>query len=520
MHTQEPVLVQLTQGDSVVAGSTRSRFVRSSGADFGSVLIASFVIVVAAVVCALSSSRFQHWFLIPVSLCGILIGIDAVEWLRGRVDLYDPAGIVGLLGVHYFFVAPLLHVGWDTWMDLSPPPDWRDWLGYMGILNAAGLILYRLARRFFKPKKNASGVLWQIDKGKFRRILPIFVIVSAVAQTLVYARFGGISGYMESRISSPESFVGLGWIFMISESAPILLAFFIVVNMQQRKISWTGASLALVVLFGVQMYFGGLRGSRSETVQLLFWVLGCIHFLIRPVPRRLVYPGFVFLIAFLYFYAFYKAMGKDAGEAITASQEDRAYLAQQKHKTFRGLVLWDMARADLQAYILYRLMNDGKDFDYAKGRTYLGSIAIWIPRIILPERPDTKLKEGTEIQYGSGYDPNNVSSHVYGMSAEAMLNFGPFAAPLIYGIFGLFIGWFKRAIDGLAPQDARFLLVPLGVYMCLGFLLGDSDNNAFGLAKNGLMPFLVVFLCSVRHRFRIGYRPVDDYARNAPEYAQ
>jgi hypothetical protein len=503
---QEPLEAEMKRGSSLV----------EDRADFGSVLIASFSVAVVAAVCALSSSQFQHWFLIPVSVCGVLIGIDAVEWLRGRLDLYDPIGIVGLLGVHYFFVAPLLHVAWDTWMDLSPPPDWRDWLGYMGILNAIGLVLYRLARRIFKTKPKTAGMLWRIDKGRFRKVLPVFIIVSAIAQTLVYARFGGISGYMDSRISDPESFVGLGWIFMISESAPILIAFFIVVNMQQRKINWSRASLALVALFAVQMYFGGLRGSRSETVQLLFWVLGCIHFLIRPVPRRLVYPGFAFLMAFLYFYAFYKAMGKDATEAITASPEDRMYLAQQKHKTFRGLVLFDMARADLQAYILYRLMNDGKDFDYAKGRTYLGSIAIWIPRVILPERPYTKLKEGTEIQYGSGYDPENNSSHVYGMAAEAMLNFGPIAAPLTYAAFGLFIGWFKRQIDGLAPQDARFLLVPLGVYMCLGVLLGDSDNNAFGLAKNGLMPFLVVLMCSVRHKFHIEYRSIDAIPQEIP----
>ena len=197
--------------------------------------IATFVIVAVSGIVALSSSRFQHWFLIPIALCGVLIGIDAVEWLRGRLDLYDPIGMVGLLGVHYFFIAPLLHVGWDTWMDLPPPPDWREWLGYMGILNAFGLVLYRLGRRVFKAKLNSSGVLWRMDKTRFRLVLPIFILVSAVAQTLVYARFGGISGYMESRISDPDSFVGLGSIFMISESAPILIAFFIIVNMQQKK---------------------------------------------------------------------------------------------------------------------------------------------------------------------------------------------------------------------------------------------------------------------------------------------
>jgi hypothetical protein len=82
------------------------------------------------------------------------------------------------------------------------------------------------------------------------------------------------------------------------------------------------------------------------------------------------------------------------------------------------------------------------------------------------------------------------------------LNFGPLAAPLSYAAFGLFIGWFQRAIHRLRPGDARFLLVPMGVYMCIGMLLGDSDNTAFGLAKNGFMPLLVVAIGSVRVRYR------------------
>jgi hypothetical protein len=47
-------------------------------------------------------------------------------------------------------------------------------------------------------------------------------------------------------------------------------------------------------------------------------------------------------------------------------------------------------------------------------------------------------------------------------------------------------------------------------------LLGDSDNNAFGLAKNGLMPFLVVLMCSVRHKFHIEYRSIDAIPQEIP----
>jgi len=36
------------------------------------------------------------------------------------------------------------------------------------------------------------------------------------------------------------------------------------------------------------------------------------------------------------------------------------------------------------------------------------------------------------------------------------------------------------------------------------------------LAKNGLMPFFVVFLCSIRHRFRMDYRPADLITHEKP----
>jgi len=49
-----------------------------------------------------------HWFLIPVTLCGCLIGTDMVKWICNRLDLYDATGLIALLGYHFFFIAPLL----------------------------------------------------------------------------------------------------------------------------------------------------------------------------------------------------------------------------------------------------------------------------------------------------------------------------------------------------------------------------------------------------------------------------
>ena len=500
---QSPIASATNLGMRISALPPSKRFCQANIGDAGSALLAFFLIAITSLIWMFFSDRLHHWFLIPVSICGVLMTTDALEWVRGHLDLYDSVGIVGLMGVHFFFVAPLLHVQWDSYMTgVAGPPDWRDWLGYMAILNAVGLLGYRLGRQLFTRHTERRTDFWKIDKGKFRIFLPVCLLVSAITQALVYARFGGVSGYIEVRFTDPNAMSGMGWIFMISESAPILTAFFVVVHLQQRKISWIGASIALIGLFLVQLYFGGLRGSRSEAIQLFFWVVGCIHFLIRPVPRRFVYCGCVFLMLFIYFYSFYKSMGKDATQAFSSSAEDREQIAREKHRTPAAILLGDLGRSDVQAYVLYKLRNDIKDFDYAKGRTYLGAASLWIPRWLLPNKPDTKLREGSEIQDGSGYDLESASSRVYGLAGESMLNFGPLAVPFAYAAFGLLVGWFRRAVDRLLPGDARFLLVPLGVYMFLGILAGDSDNVAFGLAKNGLLPFVVITLSSVKLRSR------------------
>jgi hypothetical protein len=379
----------------------------------------------------------------------------------------------------------------------------------MGILNALGLASYQFCYRAFSQRSftGPSKTFWRIDKKNFNTFAPLCLAVAIVLQLWVYARMGGISGYMQSRLDDPNAFKGMGWIFMISESAPILLAFIVVVRLQQRVITWSRTMLALVGLFAVEMIFGGLRGSRSETIELLFWVVGCIHFLIRPVPRKLVYCGCIFLAFFSYFYGFYKTVGTEATEAFSSSAE-RSHLAQTTGRTAHGLVLGDLSRADVQAFILYRLRNDAEDFTYAKGRTYLGALSLFIPRWILPERPETILKEGTEIQAGSGsYVPDvSWSSKVYGLAGESMLNFGFVSVPFIYALFGILVGWFRGQVKRLAPGDARFLLVPFGVFMCASALGADSDNLTFCLAKNGALPFLLVFMCSSKLWLRVPVR--------------
>ena len=87
----------------------------------GSFLASVYFCCLCQVYFLLTSDRVAHWFVIPVVICGVLIGTDGIDWLRGRRDIFDPVGIVGLLGIHVFFLAPAHSTQPGVWYAGSSP---------------------------------------------------------------------------------------------------------------------------------------------------------------------------------------------------------------------------------------------------------------------------------------------------------------------------------------------------------------------------------------------------------------
>lgn len=467
-----------------------------------SIIISIYLCLIIVSIFLFSSDQFFHWFVIPVLFCGVLIGIDMVDWLRNRLDIFDPIGMVGLLGFHFFFLAPLLHVYWDYGMSfVVEPPDWRIWVGGMSIINSIGIMIYRMTRRvaFNHFNKDKKQDFWKIDKRKFAILSGYGLLITGAMQIWVYVQHGGLLGYIISYTERDGSFEGQGWIFMISESFPILLIMVIAVFIRKskHKKTWLLILTILIIFFIARMFFGGLRGSRSNTIWALIWAAGIIHLWVRPFKKKQVFIGLVFIVLFVYVYGFYKSSGMEVTNFIEGA-DARSELTQDPSRSMEAVLLEDFARTNVQSFILYRLITPTRDYEYAWGRTYLGAMSLMIPRSIWPNRPTSKRKEGTEIQQGmSTFNPDSyLSSRVYGLAGEAMLNFGYFAAPFFFLFLGVLVGKVRYWIVKLEQYDSRTLILPFFIIICFLLLVLDLDNFVFVLVKNGAVPMLIIYLSS------------------------
>lgn len=477
-----------------------------------SIVIAFYACLFAALAFILSDpEKFLHWFIVPVTLCGALIGADAVQWLRGRLDTFDPVGLLGLFGLHFFFLAPLLIVAWDYQLLFLPPlDDWRPWLGQMALLNLAGLALYRLARRWVKPPApDRPRRVRQLDNELFFIVLLFALAITFALQLAVYQQFGGLDGYIdayeERYVGETPSFAGFGALFAISESFPYLLMLGYVVWARRKGGGWRAWAVILLVLlafFVIRIFFGGLRGSRSNTLFALFWALVAIHVWLRPVPRRFFYAGVLLALLFMYVMGFYKAVGLDFVEVLQ-NPSAAARLEEETNRTFRAALLSDLSRAEIQPYLLYALADPFTEYRYRWGSTYIGGLFTPVPSALWPAKPPTKVEAGSEAQYGSAsFSQSGTlrSSRVYGLAGEAMLNFTPLAAPFAFVALGLVVGWVRTRFAAWPPDDARRLLLPLLLLLCFIVLTSDSDLVTVFLVQQGLVTFLVIWLSSPRRR--------------------
>ncbi|MGW4462110.1 hypothetical protein [Micromonospora sp. NPDC004704] len=474
----------------------RGRRSGRTGPDTVTWALAGGLVCAVSLVLVILDDRMQHWFVVPVTGCGVLIALDVVACVRRRLDIFDPQSLLGLLGLHFFYLAPILHVTLDHWgLFVNPPTEWRDALGAMAILNLVGLLIYRwLLSLPVRGRHTAWGP--QLNVSRFYLIGSLAVAAGVLAFGFEIVVFGGLSGFLAVMTQGRDALSGMGWLLMLAESFPLIG--FALVLVRWREVLARRRSLVVWLLIGlalVQFMVGGLRGSRSNTVWPMLLALILVHLIVFTISRRaLLVCGLIFVV-FMYVYGLYKSAGV---EVVDVVRGDRSIgeISSETGRDLPKVLLNDLARADMQAVLLERKRHGEGDLGY--GVTYLGAATLMVPGWLLPERPTTKLVIGTEVLLGPGsYDRDNGqwATRIYGIAGEAMLNFGPAGAVVSFVPLALLVRWsrrlYRRARD--QPDLVPKLLAPsLGVATVL-VLSSDLDNIVVFLLGR-FVPLAVVVL--------------------------
>lgn len=443
------------------------------------------------------------WYLLPVSVCGALstyqiIYIFSVTNEHGlRLPLVFYFYCTLWFGCYF---APLLHFALNFWLifnnSLILPNRWEPYVLIIATLNAIGLVIFIYAYKYFYSVSKVHNKVYLLLKAGKLNYVYLLCFISFACQIIVYAKLGGISGFIstyETR-SEDQGFAGFGLLFIISEFFPIALIFLFYIKALYNPVLRKGKSIMifLLVLFVACMLFGGLRGSRSNTILTMLHACMVIHYFIRKFQVKEMVIGVVMLISFMYVYKFYKQGGS---EAVSQYTEGTLDVSEDKYNfNVFEMLLTDFARGDIQPYMVYRYQNS--NYKPKMGATYIGGLLHYIPGVD-KDALTTKKTAATELLYDyDGKAMGFYTTRIFGLLGEYILNFGYYTAFLIFLPLAFFMARLDKWVYSLTATDVRNFIVPLWILFIVFLFSADLDNVIFFYMKRMLLVIVMLWLVS------------------------
>jgi len=469
----------------------------------------SILLIVIGCLLLLIYPVLRHWFILPVTLSGVLITMDVARWLAGRLDAFDPRAIIGIIGVNFFWLSALL----IPINEYQPYPlagvkqlDFRPWLGVMGVFNCVGIFLYqwicsKVANRDFrKPIRVRS-----ISPGLFPVICVSAIVLGAASQIYLMARFGfiAIGQYGEDA----DFLQGQGIPVLLRSSMPIstmMLFTYLHLKYKNRKRSLTYVLILLLTLTAVGFILNGLTGNRGSTVFTAFWIAGIIHFYYRPFRRReIIAIGLVSLL-FMFTYLFYKHYGLYGLKTFFAQGSEAASAEDGTQRSFSGMLVGDLSRSNIHAYAAFVLIEEPYPYELRWGSTLVGDFLSPMPRWLILTKYNLyayagKHEAGTDLIRGPGrFDPliiNGKEPRMWGVVGNMMLNFGIYGILPGFALLGLFTGWAQRSTAiWKRSGDFRLVLVPMLTIFALMMLAMDPYVFNLYFLRYFAIPIGIVWL--------------------------
>ncbi|MCG9714997.1 hypothetical protein L1D29_19600 [Shewanella insulae] len=459
-----------------------------------------FIFSLYSVLIVLLFDKIGHISLafIPPTLSSLIICVTLLhKQFKKNASIFHPLPLVCIVLIWSMVLAPI--VALTSGYHLAIPPkeiNWPIWfLVITYIYFICLLFLYLGISSVEKVKLDISTLSHSRQKTLYWGFF--FLLITFICQLYVYYKFNGIYGYVLTWTLEREKFSGLGPVLTVAEAFPII-GIFVVLLLRDKigRETFIFVLAAFLVFFIAKLLFGGLRGSRSNTIWGLFWFAGVIHLSYYRFKTMQFVLGFIFLLSFMSIYSIYKTYGVDSFNNDVSVTSTGRY----EGNPLIGILLTDFSRAGEHAFLLSEVI-ERDDYESKLGATYFTAIAKLLPGIDSPFGKESKNSAGAELFYGTtvldaGDTDSFYNSRIYGLYGEGLLNFGPLVPVILFLILGIFLSLLNKFCISLKPQDIRVLLVPFLSNLCLLLILADLDNIIFFFIKNGFIPFVFVFIVS------------------------
>lgn len=456
----------------------------------------TFVPVIVVFVLSLILPEFRSYAVLPIAVCGMLsinLIVRTIQNGNYATNAYFYTWIFIFIST---YVAPLIHFAHNYWVpNMQPRP--YDWTSYAFITSMMYLVGIFIWRRIFNNGTNLpvkrSSKQWTLSSN-WKIWITIFLLISLFAQLYVYSKFGGISGYIHAftvRSDDSNAFAGMGLLFILSESFPYTLLIYLIFKFRNRNVGKLGFYLMLLLLFVVTIFFGGLRGSRSNTI--LFMVISTIA--INIYIYRVQKKDIILLLIGFFIFMFVGRMYKDYGEDMLL-ETTTLVQANTDLSSIESTITGDLSRYDVNAYQLFLLNEVREDYPLRYGETYLWGALTFVPGgryIIHAFGLKGRSSAAAELFFGS---TDHRNSRILGPLGEWFINFGRYSFFMIYIIVGLIIRYIRRYTLSIDVNDVRFMLVPSLMVFLPQLILSDFSNIAFFFVKRVVVVVVILYVIS------------------------
>lgn len=464
----------------------------------------------------LEPGKLIHWMLIPLLLCGTIVLTDAIRWMKGTYTIFDPKGVIGLYGINFFLIAPLLIVMNDMeGVETYTISYWQPLLGLMAILNLIGLLIYKIFEKMaFKRPTKVETTYWQLNPGRATFFVPAFVIIAFLSYCIYIIKGGGLSALIlqERQGEANVGLVGAGIFMVLRDALPLTIMIALTIHRIKTLRGnnsqwWFFIGIGVLILF---FFTSGLRGSRAATGYGLICAGAVVHYFWRKLTVKLILLSLIPLMLFFYFYSFYKSAGIVGIRDLVQGRTTIASLQESTTRSFVGMLVGDLSRAHVQAAELDVLVNKTWPYRYRYGITYPHAIGFMIPRKVWPTKPtDTaRIVAGTEMLYGQGTygeyakygGGGSRSTQLYGLAGEAMLNFGVYGVPFAFAVWGYIVGRIRKRIYSFRAGDMRLLISGFWLLLCFTILSADADIIVWFFTSLYAIPAILIYLISDKYK--------------------